>query len=93
MANDHLGPPRTARPPGEPYLLDPELQADPAAGYGEIGEQGPVVRGWLTETRPVWLVTRYDDVRDGLRDSRFVSSPAAIEGYTGEDPRRPWWTC
>jgi hypothetical protein len=47
-----------------------------------------VVRGRLTETRPVWLVTRYDDVRDGLRDSRFGSSPAAIEGYTGEDPRR-----
>ncbi|MGY4737484.1 cytochrome P450 family protein [Streptomyces sp. ATMOS53] len=80
--------PRTARPPGEPNLLDPELTADPAAGYGKVREQGPVVRGWLTETQPVWLVTRYDDVRDGLRDSRFVSSPAAIEGYTGEDPRR-----
>ncbi|MFI7293826.1 hypothetical protein [Streptomyces sp. NPDC050121] len=45
MANTTTSAPRTARPPGEPYLLDPELQADPAAGYGKIGEQGPVVRG------------------------------------------------
>ncbi|MFC4498116.1 MULTISPECIES: cytochrome P450 family protein [Streptomyces] len=80
--------PLTTRPPGELYLLDHDLKADPAAGYGKVREQGPVVRGWLTETQPVWLVTRYDDVREGLRDSRFVSSPDAIEGHTGEDPRR-----
>ncbi|SES36015.1 hypothetical protein SAMN04487983_104520 [Streptomyces sp. yr375] len=80
--------PLLSRPPGELYLLDDDLKAYPAAGYGKVREQGPVVRGWLTETQPVWLVTRYDDVRDGLRDPRFVSSPTAIEGYTGEDPRR-----
>ncbi|MGW0580078.1 cytochrome P450 family protein [Streptomyces sp. NPDC002920] len=80
--------PLTTRPSGELYLLDHDLKADPAAGYGKVREQGPVVRGWLTETQPVWLVTRYDDVREGLRDSRFVSSPDAIEGHTGEDPRR-----
>ncbi|MBD0671457.1 cytochrome [Streptomyces sp. CBMA156] len=71
------------------YLLDPELLADPAGGYGRVREQGPVVRAWLTDEQPVWLVTRYDDVRDGLRDPRFVNSPAAIPGFTGPDPRRP----
>ncbi|KPI15374.1 cytochrome P450 [Actinobacteria bacterium OK074] len=76
------------RPAEEQYLLDPALLADPAGGYGRIREQGPVVRGWLTDTQPVWLVTRYDDVREGLRDTRFVSSPAAIEDHTGADPRR-----
>ncbi|MDX2683617.1 hypothetical protein [Streptomyces soliscabiei] len=57
MGNTTTPAPRTVRPPGEPYLLDPEPQADPAAGYGKVREQGPVVRGWLTETQPVWLVT------------------------------------
>ncbi|MFI1030963.1 cytochrome P450 [Streptomyces sp. NPDC020951] len=80
--------PLAARPPGELYLLDPELLADPAGGYGRVREQGPVVRAWLTDTQPVWLVTRYDDVREGLRDGRFVSSPDAIEDHSGEDPRR-----
>lgn len=76
------------RPAHELYLLDPELLADPAGGYGRVREQGPVVRGWLSDTRPVWLITRYDDVREGLRDPRFVNAPKAVEGHTGEDPRR-----
>ncbi|MFD0265487.1 cytochrome P450 [Streptomyces sp. NPDC127106] len=78
----------TLRPAGELHLLDPDLLADPAGGYGRVREQGPVVRAWLTDTQPVWLVTRYDDVREGLRDGRFVGSPASVEGHTGEDPRR-----
>ncbi|WP_075731873.1 cytochrome P450 [Streptomyces acidiscabies] len=78
-----------SRPPNELLLLDPGFLADPAAGFGAVREQGPVVRGWLTETQPVWLVTRYDDVREGLRDhARFVHTPAKIDGHTGEDPRR-----
>ncbi|MEU9986836.1 cytochrome P450 [Streptomyces sp. NPDC048045] len=85
-----LNVPRTParRPTQEPYLLDPELLADPAGGYGRVREQGPVVRGWLSDTQPVWLITRYDDVREGLRDPRFVNTPQAVKGHTGEDPRR-----
>ncbi|MEX3101065.1 MULTISPECIES: cytochrome P450 [unclassified Streptomyces] len=79
----------TRRPPNEPLLLDPGFLADPAASFGVIREQGPVVRGWLTEMQPVWLVTRYDDVREGLRDhARFVHTPEKVDGHTGEDPRR-----
>ncbi|WP_075660935.1 cytochrome P450 [Streptomyces acidiscabies] len=78
-----------SRPPNELLLLDADFLADPAASFGAVREQGPVVRGWLTETQPVWLVTRYDDVREGLRDhARFVHTPAKIDGHTGEDPRR-----
>jgi len=77
------------RPAHEPLLLTPEFLTDPAASFGVIREQGPVVRGWLTETQPVWLVTRYDDVRDGLRaHTRFVHTPENIDGHTGDDPRR-----
>ncbi|MEU9117344.1 cytochrome P450 [Streptomyces sp. NPDC048483] len=82
------GPTGTGQPPHEPYLFAQDLLARPAEGYGAMREQGPVVRGWLTDDQPVWLITRYDDVRDGLRDGRFVNSPDAIPDHTGDDPRR-----
>ncbi|UGQ11808.1 cytochrome P450 [Yinghuangia sp. ASG 101] len=73
----------------DPRLLAPDLLADPVGEFGRMREQSPVVRGWLTERQPVWVITRYSDVRAGLRDPRFVSSPASVPGHTGEDPRKP----
>ncbi|GGU99747.1 cytochrome P450 [Kitasatospora herbaricolor] len=66
--------------PGEPDLMDPELLADPFGGYGRLREQGPIVRGRRPDGAPVWLVTRHDDVRELLRDQRFVTSPASVPG-------------
>lgn len=73
----------------DPRLLDPGLLADPAGGFGRMREQGSVVRAWLTDRQPVWVITRYADVCAGLRDPRFVSNPASVPGHTGEDPRKP----
>ncbi|MFF1870728.1 cytochrome P450 [Kitasatospora herbaricolor] len=70
--------------PGEPDLMDPELLADPFGGYGRLREQGPIVRGRRPDGAPVWLVTRHDDVRELLRDQRFVTSPASVPGRTAE---------
>ncbi|WP_371480269.1 cytochrome P450 [Kitasatospora sp. NBC_00315] len=78
----HMG-----RHPGEPNVMDPELLADPAAGYGRLREQAPIVRGRMPDDSPVWLVTRFDDVRELLRDARFVNSPMSVPGHTGPDPR------
>ncbi|MGW3011239.1 cytochrome P450 family protein [Streptomyces sp. NPDC001219] len=61
--------------PGEPNVMDPELITDPFGGYGALREQGPVVRGRFMDDSPVWLVTRFDDVRQVLRDQRFVNNP------------------
>jgi cytochrome P450 len=73
--------------PGEPNVMDPALLADPVTGYGRLREQGPIVRGRMPDDTPVWLVTRFDDVRELLRDQRFVNAPAAVPGHSGEDPR------
>ncbi|MFG2092872.1 cytochrome P450 [Streptomyces sp. NPDC048612] len=63
--------------PGEPNMMDPALLTDPFGGYGALREQGPVVRGRFMDDSPVWLVTRFDDVRQVLRDQRFVNNPTA----------------
>lgn len=63
--------------PGEPHVMDPELITDPFGGYGALREQGPVVRGRFMDDSPVWLVTRFEEVRQVLRDQRFVNNPAA----------------
>ncbi|WP_237538968.1 MULTISPECIES: cytochrome P450 [unclassified Streptomyces] len=70
-----------------PHMMDPELLADPFAGYGRLREQGPVVRGRFVDGTPVWFVTRYDDVRAVLRDPRFVNTPSHVPGEDGADPR------
>lgn len=63
--------------PGEPNVMDPALLADPFGGYGALREQGPVVRGRFVDDSPVWLVTRFEEVRQVLRDQRFLNNPAA----------------
>lgn len=72
--------------PGEPNVMDPALITDPFAGYGALREQGPVVRGRFMDDSPVWLVTRFEEVRQVLRDQRFVNNPAAPSlGHAAED--------
>ncbi|WP_246102522.1 cytochrome P450 family protein [Streptomyces piniterrae] len=72
--------------PGEPNVMDPALLTDPFGGYGKLREQGPVVRGRLFDDSPIWFVTRFEEVREVLRDQRFVNNPAAAAAGPGEDP-------
>ncbi|WP_082859718.1 cytochrome P450 [Alloactinosynnema sp. L-07] len=67
--------------------MDPELLADPFNGYGRLREQARAVRGTFVDGTPVWFVTRFDDVRTLLRDSRFVNRPIPMDGDAGNDPR------
>ncbi|GAB7032010.1 cytochrome P450 [Streptomyces sp. NPDC021749] len=63
--------------PGEPHVMDPALISDPYGGYGGLREHGPVVRGRFMDDSPVWFVTRFEEVRQILRDPRFVNNPVA----------------
>ncbi|WP_431042222.1 cytochrome P450 [Streptomyces sp. P1-3] len=53
--------------------LTPEQVSDPIHGYTALREEGPLARVVLpgTET-PVWLATRYEDVKALTNDPRFV---------------------
>ena len=58
-------------------LLAPDLVADPFGGYARMREHAPVLTGTIMGGPPMWLVTRYEDVRRVLTDPRFLSDPAA----------------
>ncbi|MFC5723822.1 cytochrome P450 [Streptomyces gamaensis] len=73
--------------PGEPNVMDPALLTDPFTGYGALREQGPVVRGRFLDDTPVWFVTRFEDVRQVLRDQRFANNQSFARGSSdGESP-------
>ena len=65
-------------------LSDPELISDPFGEYARIRERAPLVRGVLPGVDPVWLVTRYDDVRMVLSDPRFVKHPGNVPGVRAD---------
>ncbi|MEV5593173.1 cytochrome P450 [Streptomyces sp. NPDC052496] len=74
--------------PGEPNVMEPELLDDPYTGYGTLREQAPLVRARFIDDLPVWLVTRFDVVREVMRDPRFVNNPSLVPGIgTDKDPR------
>ncbi|MEV0502789.1 cytochrome P450, partial [Streptomyces spectabilis] len=71
----------TAENATEPVdLLSPDLIADPFAAYARMREQAPTLTGSIMGGRPMWLVTRYEDVRQVLTDPRFHNNPASVPG-------------
>ncbi|MEU5429877.1 cytochrome P450 [Streptomyces olivoreticuli] len=61
------------------------LTTDPYGTYARLREAGPVHRITGPDGRPAWLVTRYDDVRQGLGDPRLSldKSNATPGNYSG----------
>ncbi|MET0191710.1 MAG: cytochrome P450 [Pseudonocardia sediminis] len=61
-------------------LFSPDLLADPYAGFARLREQAPVLTASMMGGPPMWLVTRYADVRTVLTDPRFANNPATAGG-------------
>ncbi|GAA4585930.1 cytochrome P450 [Planotetraspora phitsanulokensis] len=62
-------------------LMDPALMSDPFGGFSRLRERAAMVRGSFPGVdTPIWLVTRYDDVKLVLSDRRFVNDPANVPG-------------
>lgn len=70
-----------------PYFMAPEIINDPYEGYGRLREQAPVVRVRMHDDSALWLVTRYDGVRDFLGDRRFVHDTANVPGGLAPETR------
>ncbi|GII89155.1 cytochrome P450 [Sphaerisporangium siamense] len=69
------------REPGAVSLMDPDVLRDPFVAYAAMRERAPLVRGVVFEgTPPIWLATRYEDVKTVLGDHRFVNNPASVPG-------------
>jgi len=62
-------------------MTDAELLNDPFRGYSRLREQERVVRAvYPSSPTPVWLITRYDDVKAMLADKRFANNPGSVPG-------------
>jgi cytochrome P450 len=64
-----------------PIDLTPEQVSDPTVGYPALREQSPLVRVTLPGVEsPVWLATRFTDVRALMSDDRFVRDHRKLPG-------------
>src|SRR5690554_1397045 len=83
LANKSYQPiaPRTNCPFGGnfPQAREAEHPLNPAPGYADFREQGPIVEVELYDGTKSWLITRHDEVIDVLSDRRFSAIPN--EGY------------
>jgi cytochrome P450 len=61
-----------------PVRLDDGFFADPDALYRTLRPERPVVRALAPNDLPVWLVTRYADVRQALHDPRLAKDARRI---------------
>jgi cytochrome P450 len=67
-----------------PFTWDAEFFADPVGAYAQLRTEGPVHRAVAPDGSPVWLVTRYADVRAALTDPRLsIDKANATTGYQG----------
>ncbi|MFF2043548.1 cytochrome P450 [Kitasatospora sp. NPDC058170] len=57
-----------------------QLVGDPFAAFSRIRERAPLARGTIPGVEPVWIATRYEDVRAVLTDPRFVNDAANVPG-------------
>jgi cytochrome P450 len=64
-------------------LFDADLLADPHTGYARLRQAGPVHRTATPDGAPVWLVTRYADVRAAGTPARCACRPGPTPCWTG----------
>lgn len=68
---------------GHPLTFDGAFQADPFPIYARLREAAPAHRVSLPGGAPVWVVTRYADVRAALTDPRFSIDKKNGRGWRG----------
>ncbi|MBI1179024.1 MAG: cytochrome P450 [Alphaproteobacteria bacterium] len=69
-----------AKPIGDYSLLDPEVQSDPYGFYERLHRECPVYR--MPETG-MYVITRYGDLRDALKDTGRFSSDTRLAAGDG----------
>lgn len=55
-------------------ILSPEFKANPLPILALLRAEQPICRVTLPDKTPVWLVTRYEDVKRLLTDERLAKS-------------------
>jgi cytochrome P450 len=70
-------------------ILSPQFKANPFPLLARLRAEQPICRITLPDKTPVWLVTRYEDVKTLLTDERFAKS--RYNALTPEQLRKQPW--
>jgi cytochrome P450 len=70
-------------------VSSPAFKANPYPFYAQLRQDAPVHRIVLGDKRPVWLVTRYEDVVTVLNDDRFAKDKRSVL-TRDQMAREPW---
>src|SRR5262245_320922 len=79
------------KPPadGEVNIASPAFKANPFPFYARLRAEAPVFRVTLPDRQTAWLITRYDDVVQALRDERLAKDK--LNALTpGQVAKQPW---
>ena len=57
-------------------VTDATFKANPFPFYAQLRAEAPVFPVKLSTRQRAWLITRYDDVLNVLKDERFAKDPA-----------------
>jgi cytochrome P450 len=73
-----------------PTLAGSAHKANPFPLYARLRHEAPVARFTAADKRPAWLIARYADVAEALRDPRLAKN--ALRALTPEERKRqlPW---
>jgi cytochrome P450 PksS len=70
-------------------IASSEFKANPYPFYARLRAEAPVHRVVLPNKQPAWLITRYDDVLEALKDERLVKNP--LNAMTpAQVAKQPW---
>ncbi len=70
-------------------IASPEHKANPFPFYARLRREEPVFRVTLPDKRTAWLITRYDDVVQTLRDGRFAKDMTSVMSQE-QLSKQPW---
>ncbi|MGW2278829.1 cytochrome P450 family protein [Streptomyces sp. NPDC001770] len=74
-------PPADEPPADEPLdLADRDLVRDPFTAYAPVRARERMVRGRTRGVDPMWVATRFDDIRTIMSDPRFTMDATAVPG-------------
>lgn len=64
---------------------DPIFLANPELTFQKLRNEAPIQKIILDDGFPVWLISRFDDAFEILRDPRFIKSPNNLRVFVDED--------
>jgi cytochrome P450 len=63
---------------------DPLFHANPELTFMELRNKAPIQRIILNDDFPIWLISKFDDTINVLRDPRFIKSPNNLRSLNNE---------